>query len=237
VALLITFRGAISYFLTPIASVFSRSFLQAREIWVLPFESIQQVNLSKGELIAENMQLRGNLISSQLLQARLQELENENSTLQQSLGYIKLNNVKLGYVLSTLQSSPYDTFTIDIGSAQEVGVGDIVSSLDHELLGKIIEVYPDVSKVELFSAPGAELELLLDNKSRVIAHGEGSQNFTIDLPQGLKIEEGSTLYWPGPHNFVLAIVETIHSDVGDAFIRAYARNPTNIHTIRRVYVW
>ncbi|MEK7535445.1 MAG: rod shape-determining protein MreC [Patescibacteria group bacterium] len=167
---------------------------------------------------------------------RISVLENENYVLRILLEHSAGKNRHLAYVLSSIRSSPYDTIIIDQGSDQGIEPGRVVISDQGVALGKIIEVYPKISKIELFSAYGKDLELILDGEERVIASGQGSQNFYLRLPRGINVTASSTLMLPGAENLLIANVENIKNDSGDAFQKVLARLPVNIHAINKVYV-
>ncbi|HEY4493483.1 MAG TPA: rod shape-determining protein MreC [Candidatus Paceibacterota bacterium] len=143
---------------------------------------------------------------------------------------------ELALILSSISSSPYDTFLVDRGGNHGIAFGSKVITESGVLLGEVIEVYPEISKVELYSAFGKELEVVLDGKERVMVSGQGSQNFFLKLPEGVAVAASSTLFSTGEGAYVLASVEYIKDEPGDAFQKIYARSPVNIHHETRVYV-
>ena len=167
---------------------------------------------------------------------RLNELEKINVALVSALNRKSNDRVHLAVVLSSLRSSPYDTFIIDQGSEDGIAFEQVVISESGVLLGEVIEVYSKISKVQLYSAFNKELEVVLSGGEHAIARGEGSQNFFLRLPRGLEISTSSTLFLPGMEAYVLANVEYVKDEPGDAFQKVYARSPVNINSLNRVYV-
>src|SRR3989344_2868843 len=170
------------------------------------------------------------------LQSRLDYLTEENAILKNALNHTMSTTSRMVNILSSLYSSPYDTFVIDEGSDEGLLVGDKVITLEGVILGELIEVYPSVAKVSLYSTVGRELEVLLDNTIRVRVKGIGNQNFFADLPQGIPVSTSSTLSFPGDGEYMLATVGYIKNNVGDAFQKVYARSPVNVHHVKFVYV-
>lgn len=210
------FRGPLSY-----AGVYVGSKI------AVPIWEIEKLFSSSSKDIDLNMRA---------LSIRIDKLEQENARLTRELGRTTNSKRHLALVLSSIRSSPFDTFIIDQGSADGVAQGSSVESEEGVLLGEVMEVYPHISKVELYSAFGKEFEVELDQTTRVIASGQGSQNFFLKLPQGLSVYASSTLSLPGRPDMILAVVEHIETTPGEAFQKVYARSLANINSLQRVYV-
>lgn len=167
---------------------------------------------------------------------RVQALESENAKLQSERGYVKNPGEHLANIISSITSSPYDTFIIDQGSDAGVEVGDTVTSSEGVALGQVVESYAQVSKVELYGAYGYDMEVKLSDSTHVLAHGTGSQNFLIKLPRGVLVKDYDVVMIPGSRVLILGVVEYIEENPGDAFQKIYVRSPLNILNISRVYV-
>lgn len=212
----ILFRDPLGYWFTKILSPV------ASGVW----------NLRNNFDSAESSQTANN----EIFQERIELLSKENEKLKEFMGHNYSSSTKLVNILSSLYSSPYDTFIIDEGSDDGLNVGDRVVTKDGIALGEVIEVYPSISKVSLYSAAGRELEVFLDDSTRVRVIGEGNQNFFAELPQGLTLVSSSTFTLPGDGNYIFASIMKIKNNPGDAFQKVYARSPVNIHTLKFVYV-
>jgi len=174
--------------------------------------------------------------SSNVEQARNESVTRENEELKRALGYVDTESAHLSYVLSSLRSSPYETIIIDQGGAAGVEYGQKVVSEGGVALGEVVEVYDKVSKVQLYSAYGKELEVVLPDGTHVVAAGAGSQNFVLNLPSGLEIAQGAMLTLPSSRNLFVAQIEEVKESPGDAFQVVYARSPVNVYSLSRVYV-
>jgi len=230
-------RRRVIYFLLVLFSIIILWLQEPFRYWMFRIVSVVTVPIWKiSDVITPEWETNKTDVDRIALTARVETLENENATLKFLLNRPGEPTSKLGLVLSSLRSSPYDTFIIDLGSDQGVAFGDRVISVNGVSLGAIIEVYPKISKVELYSAFGQNLEAQLDIETRVLMNGQGSQNFFLSLPRGVTVSSSSTLSLPGFDQFIIAIVNRIENDPGDAFQRVYARSPVNIHSLRHVLV-
>ncbi len=169
--------------------------------------------------------------------ARIIMLESENSELKKSLGHKLSSNAHLSLVLSSLLSSPYDTLILDQGSLTGIKHNDKVTTIDGIALGEIVEVYPSESKVQLYSAYGRKSEFALPDSTRVVVSGIGGENYQLKLPNGLKIDVGTYLELPSSLHLIAAVVEHIDKNSENSFQTILARIPTNINSLRSVYVW
>ena len=231
------FRGPLGYGLTTAFTYLAKPLWAARDFAGEKAKlGLEYLSKSKAELIEENLKLNREIESLIVTRKRLALVEAENDNLKASLGHSQSGEKHLANILSSLLSSPYDTFVIDQGSLDGVQFGQKIVSEAGVLLGEVIEVYPRISKVELFSAFDKELEVVLESGDRVVIRGEGSQNFFIRLPRGVAVFEGAALSYPGNHAYVIATIEHVENEPGDAFQKIYARNPVNIHGIKVVYV-
>jgi len=180
-----------------------------------------------------NIDLASNLV---VLISRMNLAERELRSLRENLGYKANESRHLAYVLSSLSSSPYDTFMIDQGKDAGVLFGQKVVTSEGVLLGEVKEVYQHIAKVQMYSASGNEFEVQVDGIGRAMTRGRGSQNYYLELPKGFPVSASSTLFAPGQEGLVVAIVERIEGNSGTAFQKIYARQPANIHSLDRVYV-
>jgi len=168
--------------------------------------------------------------------ARDEAIAKENDELKRALGHFSGNSPHLAFVLSSLRSSPYETIIIDQGSAAGVTYGQKVNTEDNIAFGEVVEVYENMSKIQLYSAYGRELEVVLPDGTHVLASGAGSQNFVLKLPRGLVVSARAQIMLPSANNLILAEIQDVKESAGDAFQVVYARSPANVYSLSRVYV-
>ena len=141
----------------------------------------------------------------------------------------------LAAVVSPEILSFYDTFWIDVGATDGVEQGDLVVGGESVALGKVVEIFPDISKVQLFSAYGSETVARVADME-ILVKGVGSQNFVLNIPKDLEIKEGDVVVYPGLDLLILGIVGRVETSANDPLARIFIRNPLNIQNLSRVYV-
>jgi cell shape-determining protein MreC len=150
-------------------------------------------------------------------------------------------NEKTNLILTSILSKPnkslYDTLIVDVGSKNGVSFGQRVFALGNVPIGSISEVYPNYSKVILYSSPGEKTEVVISGRDAFMqVVGRGGGNFEMLLPRDLILEKGAEAVLPGITPFTLGIVQAILSDPRDAFQKALLVSPVNIFELKFVEV-
>jgi len=240
------------YFLTSVFSGLSyithtmfRPFLSMGGSIGHKFKSTSAYFISKGSLQAENERLKSELDLNNGLMSNYDLILAENLALKEILGRKdERQNLVLGAILSKPNQSPYDTVLVDVGTDHGVYVGAKVFANANIPIGRVIEVYPNSSKVILFSSSGektsvsviAKRSTTLEAGASVEITGRGGGNFEMLMPRDFILEKGDTVVLPGITPYVVAIVEAIVSDPRDAFQKVLLVTPLNIQDLRFVEV-
>jgi len=197
----------------------------------------------KKSLQNENEDLKLKLSEMEAKIANWSILSDENIKLKEILGRSENRELILAAILAKPDRSPYDTLVIDAGRedlpAGKAGleVGDIVFAFGDTPIGKIAEVYPNSSKVILFSSPGEKTEVLISGKDIFMqVVGRGGGNFEMTLPRDFVLEKGTEVQLPGLVPHVLATVVEILSDPRDAFQKALLVAPVNVQELKFVEI-
>ncbi|MBI5134142.1 MAG: rod shape-determining protein MreC [Candidatus Taylorbacteria bacterium] len=217
----------------PITSLFAKS-ESGFTGWI---GNMARVASSKYSLVKENDGLRREIASREASALLLNDLRTENESLKALLGRTGEGHDVLGVILSRPPMSPYDTLIIDIGSVDGVEAGDKVYAEGDILIGDVAEAYAHQSKVDLFSAPGRIIPILLGKSGvQIQAVGRGAGNFSARLPVEIGVEEGDPIILPQirPHTF--GVVEKIMVDSSDSLQTMLFKAPANINEIRFVEV-
>lgn len=147
------------------------------------------------------------------------------------------SNMVVATVLTHPPQTPYDVIIIDAGSNEFVTVGSQVSLPEGPVLGLVSEVFSKSAKVRLFSASGEETNAILErNNIPIILTGVGGGNFRLALPRDIAIENGDRILSPDITARHLATVGRISAEPTDSFKEVLAKSPTNIFTLRFVFV-
>lgn len=227
---------AVSNFLERGAVFISGPFLHGGYYIADKFTEVKIFFESKKDLKEENEKLYSLFDTVRANMLLYEEIKKENEELKALLGRKENAEAVLGIVLSNPNQSPYDTLFIDVGEKQGVYSGMMVVS-DSILLGVVDVAYQNISKVKLFSSPGAELRVLLGKeKIPTIAYGRGGGEFEARLPHDIKIKEGDAVLYSSLHNYLIGTVEYIESKPSSAIQEIFFRAPINIFTLRRVLV-
>ena len=202
------------------------------------FRSINSFFASKNSLYLENQNLKSKLDENQALLANYDSVAAENSSLKEILG--RKNN-EASFVLSAILSkpnqSPYDTLIVDAGINENLEKGDTVFALGNIPIGRISEIYPDSSKVILFSNSGEKTQAVVSGRNIFTeAVGRGGGNFEMIVPRDLILSKGDQVILPGIFPYVLGEVVTIVSDPRDPFIKALLVSPVNVQELNFVQV-
>ena len=193
---------------------------------------------SKSSLYFENENLKSELEKSNARMANHDSLLSENTSLKEILGRKNANiSLFLAGRLSRPSHSLYDTLIIDAGALQGIKPEDLVFALGNVPVGRISSVYPNSSKVILFTNPGEKTKVIVGEQNLSLETvGRGGGNFEIILPRDFTPAKGDEVVLPGVTLYVLGIVETIISDPRDPFIKALLVSPVNIQEQKFVEV-
>jgi cell shape-determining protein MreC len=189
----------------------------------------------------QNMQLRAQLARVQAQALDRDALAAENAELKALLGRTESKRVVIASVLLRPPATPYDTLTIDAGSAQGIRVGSKVSAGGSLIIGEVREVYPTTARVVLFSAPGETIDALLEQSNHavvpIVLEGQGGGSFTAKVPAGTVTTSGALVSSPGIMGGVVGVVSYVDSKESDSFETLYTHLPVNPFSLRFVEIW
>lgn len=163
--------------------------------------------------------------------------QTQENILLNLVGRKQKTNIVVASVLTRPPQTPYDVIIIDAGSNESVTIGSEVSLPEGPILGIISEVFPKNAKVKLYSASGQETNAVLErNNIPVILVGTGGGNFRLSLPRDIAVEKGDRILSSDITARHLATVGEISVEPTDSFQEVLAQSPTNIFTLRFVFV-
>ncbi len=201
------------------------------------FVRLGQLVSSKYSLVKENKRLRDEIMSRDSSTLLLDALRKENESLKNALGRTGKGDDVLGVILSRPPVSPYDTLIIDIGSDDGVKVGNKVYTDGDTVIGDIVEVYGNHSKVSLYSTPGRISPIIIGATNvETQAVGRGGGDFAAKLPVEIDVKEGDVIVMPQIRPHAFGVVEKIIVDSSDSLQTILFKMPANIHEFRFVQV-
>lgn len=195
--------------------------------------SASTVFRSKQSLFNDNVDLKMELDKQSTFVANYNSILDENNKLKEILGR---KSEKMDLILAGILAKPnhslYGALSIDAGVNQGVAVGARVFALGNVPIGRVAEIFPNYSKIILYSNPGEKTDVVINGKDVFLqAVGRGGGNFELVLPRDLTIEKGTEVDLPGVTPYILGTVQTIISDPRDAFQKALLTSPVNVQEL------
>lgn len=190
----------------------------------------------KRSLVYENETLKEEVrrMQAQVLDRNL--LEEKVIKLEEIFGRAGSDNRVVARVLAGAGLSPYDTLIIDAGSEYSIAVGDRVVYAGAGVIGEIVEVYENSSKINLYSYPGEERAVFIGPHGvPATARGRGMGNYEAKVPQGSLITIGDEVRMSGGA-LILGLVGGIEGKPADPVTRVLFRSSFNIAEIASVEV-
>ena len=201
------------------------------------FSNFTSYFASKNSLYLENENLKAQISESEADRANYASVVADNESLKEILGR---KNEKMNLVLSAIlekpNQSPYDTLVIDAGANNGIKAGDKVFAVGNVPIGRVDTVYPNSSKVVLYSTSGEKTQVVIGKGIFMELVGRGGANFEMIVPRDLTLVKGDQVTLPGITPYIIGIVETIISDPRDPFQKALLTSPVNIQELKFVEV-
>jgi hypothetical protein len=172
-------------------------------------------------LINENQNLEQQLALDEVEASSSKAIIDQNNELKSLLG--RPEGVKNFILVNVLRRPPgagYDYFIVDVGSSDGVSVGDSVYSAGSMAVGQIVEADSHSSKVELYSSPGTNYDVLIGaTHIPAVATGQGGGFFSLSLSQESGVSIGDEVIIPAISSSPLGFVNAIISDPAQPFER------------------
>ncbi|KKQ87989.1 MAG: hypothetical protein UT09_C0006G0023 [Parcubacteria group bacterium GW2011_GWF2_38_8] len=165
---------------------------------------------SKESLLLENRNLKSQLNEMSAVVSNHNSILNENLEIKEILGRMPAQaSMILAGILSKPNRSLYDTLIIDVGTNNNIAVGQKVFAFGSVPIGRVAEVYANSAKIVLFSNPGEKTEVIIPDKNVFMQIvGRGGGNFEMILPRDFVLEKGTEAVLPGIAPYVVGIVQT-----------------------------
>jgi len=246
VIILFYFRFGIFAGLSSVGQILFRPVLVVGRDIGEKFKSVGSYFISKNYLYNQNQKLQAEVDFNNARNSNYDSVVAENASLKEILNR---EDEKISMTLANILSKPnqsiYDTLLIDVGAKQGLQIGDIVFALGNVPIGRISDIFSNSSKVVLFSNAGEKTQAIVsgqlaspnqDGDVFMELIGRGGGNFEMILPRDFTLQKGDQVVMPGLNSSVLAIVQTIISDLRDPFQKALLTSPVNIQELKFVEV-
>lgn len=234
--------------LRPIENLLSAVFkpVQAKVYsWSQGLNDFYSTRKSKSALEDENEKLKSELISVQINESRLKELEEQNDFLRRQLEF--LNENELGGIAANVIGRSQDSFQsfimIDKGEKHGLKEGFAVTDQD-VIVGKVEKAFKYTSRILLINDSFSKVAVTIQNNDRSIGilSGEYGLGLRIDLiPQTEEIIEGDYIITSGlegniPRGLFVGEIDNVLYTEGELFQTAFVKNPINFNKINLVSV-
>lgn len=200
---------------------------------------------SRADLLAENAELKRELLEMRAGQQRLAALQAENDRLRKLLD--SSQRVEQNVQVAALLRADLDPFRhrVTINRGSNAGVTAGMALLDAQgVIGQVTLATLGSSEAILITDPGHAIPVEINrNGVRTVALGTGALD-RLELPflpNSADIEEGDLLVTSGlggrfPRGYPVAVVESIERDPGQAFANIVARPTASLDRIHEVLI-
>jgi cell shape-determining protein MreC len=183
----------------------------------------------RAQLLQENQNLEQQLALDQAEASSSKAMIDQDNELKSLLGRPEVvKNLILANVLRRPPGAGYDYFIVDVGSSDGVSVGNPVYSAGLIAVGQIVEADSHSSKVELYSSPGTNYDVLIGaSHIPAVATGQGGGFFSVSLSQESGVSIGDEVIIPAISSLPLGFVNAVISDAAQPFERILFSNGIN----------
>ncbi len=190
---------------------------------------------SHAALAAQNQALTAQLAEYAEKAALYDSLQSANQKLSAMVHLAQTQTGVTAPIDSSFIASPYGTFLVGAGSAQNVAMGDLVLTDQDVVIGKVTSISAQASTVTLIFAPGASVDVTIDG-APVAASGQGGGEGKAEVPQGITINATDPVLAPGYGSRVVGVVGHVVTDPSSAYADVSIGLPVNLSSLEYVYI-
>jgi len=202
--------------------------------------------------IWRNVADNGYFLDRRSLEARIQQLQDQLSHMQQdeaNFSVLKQQDEQLkslvhlatdtpgitAPIVSSLHASPYGTFLVGAGKSDGIEKGDLVIAGGGFVIGRISDVGDRSALVTELFAPNTSIDAIIDN-AQVVVEGRGGGNAHAKVPHGITVSVGDPVTAPSLRGKPIGIVGSAQSQVTSAYSDVYIGMPINLQSLQYVYI-
>jgi len=199
-----------------------------KENIIFLFKNKQELRENLESLGEKNAEMENELIL-------LDYIKMENEELKTMLSRPDKKSFILGSIISRPPKSPYDMIIIDAGLNVGVTQGMKAIAYSNVLIGYVVEVFSNSSKIKLLSFPLEETSLIIEStKISAIGLGLGGGNIEIKIPSSVVVKNGDKIITDGVFHYLLGLVDKVETDLTNPFQKIIFRMPINLNELQRV---
>ena len=240
---LIGLKGFVVYIVGPAQSIFQSSSIGVDDF----LHTLREIDKFKGEnfeLRKKNLQLTGEL-------SQLKELERENEILEKQLGFsdgICLREGlcvewKIGRVIGRNPDNYGKYVTVDLGKKQKIEKNQAVVISGGILIGKVVEVFDDFSRVMLITSPGSSVNSITQTtRANGIVSGKYATGVKLEMVnQNENVISGDLIITSGleenvPKGLLIGKISNIEESPNMVFKQADVELFDNLDHIEEIFI-
>ncbi|MBI5405503.1 rod shape-determining protein MreC [Candidatus Kaiserbacteria bacterium] len=135
-------------------------------------------------------------------------------------------------VVARPPTSPYDTLIIARGAKAGITAGQEAFADGGVPIGVVSAVFPDFSRVTLFSAPGMRVDGWIGPRAvPVTLRGAGGGTLRASLPRSVEVKAGDAVFVPGPGALPIGNVARVDDDPLLPVITIHIQPATNLFSL------
>jgi cell shape-determining protein MreC len=189
---------------------------------------------TRHQLAQDNADLRERLSKYEILDMTYVAMREENAHLKELVQFASEKTGATVPVISSASASPYGTFLIRAGINEGIARESVVYTADGFALGSVQESDAHTALVGEYFAPNAKMDAIIGDTDLTL-EGSGGGNAFGKAPRDASIAVGDIAV-SKQVGAPIGIVGKVVSDPSSSFTAVYVRFPTNLFTLRFVYV-
>lgn len=191
--------------------------------------------LSHRTLARENAALRDQLVGNTENSATISALRDENASLRELVHLAETERGITAPIVSSTAASPYGTFLVGAGAADDIQEGTLVLSPGGFVVGVIVHVGERESMAKEVLGAGEQVPVLVHGASLVL-EGRGGGNARASAPRETSIAEGDVVLAQGFGGKPIAVVGRVDAQPSQAEAELYVSLPVGLSSLRYVFL-
>jgi len=221
----------------PVQEIFDQSIRKVRNNWIF-LNSLKDV-------FNENIRLEESIKELTAQNAELREFEKENEFLRSYLNLSVYQRYKIDVVnvMGRDFQGLEKYILIDKGISAGIKEDMPIVAFKNILVGKVVEVFDDFSKVLLVTSPNSKIPVLIqESRTEGLIRGINRDILFMDLvPKDVEVKKGQTVITSGigglfPKGLLIGKILTVESPENEIFQKITIKPAVDMEKLERVFI-